>query len=102
MHERLERGADDPGTRLELAAIEAVREQTEDALRWLTEAYDAGYRTHRLIELDPVFDDLRGPADYEEIMGRMRGDVAQMRRRVIEIDAKLEQARRERQATPRS
>jgi len=93
LHGRLERGADDGYTRVEIAAIEAVRGRPAEAARWLKSASDAGYRYYREIELDPMFAGVRGYAGFERIMDLMRVDVDAMRRRVLEQEADLEKAR---------
>jgi TolB-like protein/Tfp pilus assembly protein PilF/predicted Ser/Thr protein kinase len=96
---RLEQGADDGYTRVEMAAIDAARGRAGEAARWLESAYEAGYRYYREVELDPMFDLVRGDPGFEEIMARMRADVADMRTRVLEQEAELEAARIEQRAT---
>lgn len=96
MRDRLTAGAEDYGTRFQLAAIRSLRGDADQALRWLEEAYDAGFREAPAVELDPAFDDLRGHPDYERLMARIRADVAVMRDRVLEAEAELDRARLER------
>ncbi len=93
LRERLDQGADDGYTRVELAAVEAIQGRSEEAVHLLESAYDAGYRFYREVEIDPIYDPVRGAPGFEEVMARMRADVEGMRRRVLNQEAELEQAR---------
>ena len=89
----MEEGWELPNVPFQLAAVEAVRGDTAKAMTWLRRAYDAGYRRPRTVELDPMFDALRGNPDFEKLMDDMRADVAEMRERILEQEAALEAAR---------
>ncbi|HSM60883.1 MAG TPA: hypothetical protein VK849_08810 [Longimicrobiales bacterium] len=93
LRDRVEDGADDGYVRVELAAIAAARADAEEAARWLESAFEAGYRYHREIELDPIFDEVRQASRFAHVMDRIRTDVAEMRRRVLEQEADLASAR---------
>jgi len=90
---RMEQGADDGYTRVELAAIEASRGHADDAVDWLQSAFNAGYRYYREIEVDPLFDSVRNVPRFQEIMSRFRTSVTALRQRVEEQEADLERAR---------
>lgn len=90
---RLQRGADDGYTHVEIAAIEAVRGRVDEAARWLRSAYEAGYRYYREIELDPMFYGAHENDGVQQAVARMRAAVDTMRRRVVEMEAELERAR---------
>lgn len=60
---------------------------------WLQRAYDNGFRFVRIVEIDPIFDSLRGHPEYERIMTRMRADVDRMRDEVLAMEMELEAAR---------
>ncbi len=69
-------------TPMEIAAIHAVRNDTVQALQWVERSFQAGYRAHRWLELDPMFESLRGHAQFQQILARMETHVARERDRV--------------------
>jgi tetratricopeptide (TPR) repeat protein len=89
----LGRGADDPHLSAEVAAIKAAQGRVDEAASWLQRAYDGGFRFVRLLDLDPMFDSLRGHPEFERIMTEMRADVDRMREEVLAMEAELEAAR---------
>ena len=89
----LGRGADDPHLSAEVAAIKAAQGRADEAASWLQRAYDGGFRFVRLLDIDPMFDSLRGHPEFERIMTQMRGDVDRMREEVLAMEAELEAAR---------
>jgi len=93
LHDRLRRGADDGYLRVEISAIAAARGESREAARWLEAAFEAGYRYYGEIELDPMFDGVREAPAFEQVMSRMRVDVGEMRRRVVQQEAELETVR---------
>ncbi len=96
----VEAGSAFPELSFELAAIEAARGRVPAAVRWLERAYQYGFRWYRDVELDPVFDAIRGDPALDRVMKRMRDDVAQMREQVVEMEAALELARERGGARP--
>jgi TolB-like protein/Flp pilus assembly protein TadD len=96
LQQRMEQGADDGYTRAELAAVDAARGRSDEAVRFLESAYQAGYRFFRELELDPIYDRVRGTPGFEQVIARMRADVEEMRLRALEQEAELDLARSER------
>lgn len=66
----------------EIAAIQAVRGNAEEALEWLERAYHAGYVRPRMLAQDPMFASLRDDEGFQALLSRMERDVAAERARV--------------------
>jgi TolB-like protein/Flp pilus assembly protein TadD len=79
--EALKQGNQSPRVPMDLAAIHAVRGETETALSWLQRAYEAGWRDYRVLSRDPIFAGLREDRRFQALTARMQTDVAEMRRR---------------------
>ena len=79
--ETLRKGDESYVPRLELAAVSTLRGNHQKALEWLDAAYATGDNDHRALELDPMFEGLRGEARFNELLKRMIEDVARMRDR---------------------
>ncbi|MDX1394172.1 MAG: hypothetical protein R3195_07270 [Gemmatimonadota bacterium] len=78
-----------PGTEsyapaFEAASVYAIRGATSEALEWLTNAYDAGFRWYRHLAVDPMFESIRGEQRFGELLERMRSDVE---RRAANVEA---------------
>jgi non-specific serine/threonine protein kinase len=89
--ERIAQGATSPVLYVEVAAAAALRGDHQAAFDWLSRAHDAGYRDHGWLERDPILAPLAG-ARFEEILTRMRNDVAAQRERarargLLDLDA---------------
>jgi TolB-like protein len=81
----IDTGADQPSLYWDLAGTYAALGRQAPAVEWAQKAIDAGYKNNpRLIELDPLFESLRGDPDFERILARMRADQEEMARRVVE------------------
>jgi TolB-like protein/DNA-binding SARP family transcriptional activator/Tfp pilus assembly protein PilF len=78
----LERGDQRYSVPLELAAVHAVRGETESAVQWFEAAVSAGFRLPVLVELLPLFGPLRGDSRYESIVTAVRTDVGHMASRI--------------------
>jgi eukaryotic-like serine/threonine-protein kinase len=68
-----------PDVPMELARIHALRGEADAALEWLRRAYDAGYRNHRALRMDPVLAPLRDAPGFRDLEAQMEADVARMR-----------------------
>lgn len=84
------RGSEFPQLSVELAAIEAIRGNVRESVRWFEQAYEFGYRDHQEIDLDPLFDTLRRDPEFERIMSLIRADVDAMREQVLAMESVLE------------
>ncbi|MEM7050886.1 MAG: winged helix-turn-helix domain-containing protein [Acidobacteriota bacterium] len=71
-----------------LAAVEATRGNHSQALEWLEKAYEKGRRDYRSELSNPAFEALRDDPRFQQIIARMRADVAAMRLRVEESIAR--------------
>jgi TolB-like protein len=68
--------------RVELAAVSAMRQDTNAALEWLQRAHDGGYRDYAFLEPNPILRQQMGTdARFIEFIDRMRRDVAVQRER---------------------
>ena len=76
-------GGDSWLPRWQLAAIEAIRGNPDEALGWFEKAVDQGHYHHHFDRDDPVFESLRGEPRFERQLKRMRERVAAMRERLI-------------------
>lgn len=82
-------GSEFPSLYMELAAIEAIRGNVEAAMAWFRRAHELGFRSPNEIDLDPVYDPLRGRPAFERIMVGMRAQVAEMRDVVLATESEL-------------
>ena len=66
----------------EMAAIHAIRQEREEAIRAARMAVDKGWHLYGSRTMpDPMFRSLAGDPEFEQLLDRMRADVAIMRRR---------------------
>jgi tetratricopeptide (TPR) repeat protein len=75
-------GSQLPELRMEIATIHALRGNKPEALKWLEEAYRAGWRLYRETDRDPLLTGLHDEPAFRALLRRMEGDVAEMRRRI--------------------
>jgi TolB-like protein/Tfp pilus assembly protein PilF len=88
--------------RLVLAQVAAATGNRVEALRWLQEAHDHHYCQHWVLELDPIWDEVRDDPAFRGLLVQMRRINDETRRRVLEMDAEIERARQERRAPGRT
>jgi TolB-like protein/Tfp pilus assembly protein PilF/predicted Ser/Thr protein kinase len=65
-----------------MASIDAVKGNKEEAYVWLRKAIDAGWRNYLLAESDPMLENLRGDEQFKKLMAEMKAIVDDMRKRV--------------------
>jgi serine/threonine protein kinase/Tfp pilus assembly protein PilF len=70
--------------RYNLAAVQAAQGNTAEALRWLQQAIDAGWRLYRIAQLDPFFDSLRNNERFTRMLATVKAMVDEERRKVEE------------------
>jgi serine/threonine protein kinase/tetratricopeptide (TPR) repeat protein len=85
----LEQGDESNDIGFSLAAIYAVQGNKEDALRWLQKAVDAGYRNYRYLSRYPLLENIRDDERFKRIIDDTKAKVAEMRRRVEQLEAEL-------------
>ena len=86
MQRRLELGDEGPYIGFYTAAIYAVQENKEEALKWLEKAVDAGWREYRYVLRYPLFENICDETRFKRIVDEMKAKVAEMRRRVEEME----------------
>jgi len=81
-HAAIERGSGWFSRNVDVAAIHAFRGNADSALVWLERAYEAGYRTSRILAQDPMFASVRADPRFSQLLGRMDEATARERARV--------------------
>ena len=69
-----------PESLYRLAAISASLGETDDALQHLRSAVEHGWLDHRLARLDPHFDHIAEDPRFQELLEKLAGRVAELRR----------------------
>jgi TolB-like protein/Flp pilus assembly protein TadD len=89
LQKRLEQGDESDGIRASMAETYAVQGNKKEALGWLQKAVDAGWRDYRYISRYPLLENIRDDARFKRIIDDTKAKVAEMRRRVeqLEIDS---------------
>ncbi len=89
LQKRLEQGDETFDIGFSMAAIYAVQGNKEEALRWLEKAVDAGWRDYSYILRYPLLENIRDDARFKRIIDDLKAKVAEMRRRVEKMEAKI-------------
>jgi tetratricopeptide (TPR) repeat protein len=85
LRDLIDAGAEQPSALWDLAASYSGLGRQALAVEWARKAIDAGYKDNpRLVEMDPLFEPLRGDPNFERILARIRADQEEMARRVVE------------------
>jgi TolB-like protein/Tfp pilus assembly protein PilF/predicted Ser/Thr protein kinase len=82
----IENGKEYYGPRYDMAEIEAVLGNKEEAYNWLQKAVDAGWLAYRPMELDPLLENLRGDDRFKRMMADLKTRVDEMRKRAEEME----------------
>ena len=85
-HLRVEQGDEDHFIRFCMAAICAVQGNKEEALEWLEKAVDAGWLDYSYASRYPLLENIRNDARFKRIMDDTKARVAEMRRRVEQLE----------------
>jgi TolB-like protein len=80
--EQLQEGAEGPECALENAYAESLLNHRGEALRWLEQAIDAGWRDYRWAMRDPAFGSLHNDEQFKAMMIQVKAQVDEMRSRV--------------------
>ena len=81
LHKRLEEGDEDPSVPYLIARIHNIQDDTAAAYKWLQKAIDAGWIWYRYAMNDPLLENLRGEARFQQMMTHLKAKVDEMRRR---------------------
>jgi len=79
---QLEQGNESPEVPYNIAAINAIQGNKEEAYKWLKKAIDAGWRDFRLGIRDPLLESLREDEQFKQMMAQVKAMVDEMRKRV--------------------
>lgn len=74
------------GVRRDIAGINAILGNKEEALQWLQKAIDAGFLFYRYIARDPTFESLRDDKRFKQIMDKTRARIDEMRKRIKDME----------------
>jgi len=72
-------GVDDTGIYYTEAVLLAMRNEQEQAMQKLNEAYERGFRERWMLEFDGRLDSLRGQADFITLQNRLDDDINKAR-----------------------
>jgi TolB-like protein/Flp pilus assembly protein TadD/tRNA A-37 threonylcarbamoyl transferase component Bud32 len=86
LQKRLEQGDETNDIRFFMAAIYAVQGNKEEALKWLQKAVDAGWRFYRYLSRYPLMENIRDDERFKRIIDDAKAKVAEMRRRVEQLE----------------
>ncbi len=86
LHKRIEQGDEGHTIRFYLAAIHSVQGNREEALGWLEKAAEAGWRDYHYAPRYLLFENIRDDARFKRIMDDNKARVAEMRRRVEQLE----------------
>jgi adenylate cyclase len=79
---RIEGGDQTPNLHYALAAIHALRGESDAAFHWLDEAIRAGWNGAKLTVDDPILDNIRGDPRFPAALEHLEEDISPMRARV--------------------
>ena len=79
--EQLKEGAEGPDCALALAYDHSLLNNRTEALRWLRQAIDAGWRDYRWAMRDPILESLHSDEQFKSMMGQVSAEVDEMRDR---------------------
>jgi tetratricopeptide (TPR) repeat protein len=88
--EKIRDGAEGPDCALENAYAESLLDHKAEALRWLQQAIDAGWRNYRWAMRDPAFGTLHSDEQFKAMMEHVKAEVNKMRDRVKDLIASNE------------
>ncbi len=91
----LDKGDEDWGLPYSAAAVHAIRGDREDSVEWLRRAVESGFRDSAWLRIDPIFEGLRGSAEFQHLVTDLANRVLTQAARVLRI--KRESAGGERQ-----
>ncbi|MDP2884180.1 MAG: protein kinase [Ignavibacteria bacterium] len=72
--------------RYNIAAVLAIQNNSEEAVRWFQKAVDAGWRLYRIAQVDPFFDNLRKDERFRQMMAKVETMVDDQRKLVEQTE----------------
>jgi non-specific serine/threonine protein kinase len=82
----IENGRTDTYVYYRYAQINSIKGNRSEALRWLKKAFDSGFLVIRMVESDPIFDDLHDDSRYEKMTAEFIARMTKMREQVEDND----------------
>ncbi len=83
-HTQLDAGSEIFTPAYDLAAVSALRGNSDEAFMWLQKAFDAGWRDYHLFSADPVFESLRNDPRFAKLVSSAKSKVDDMK---VQVDA---------------
>ncbi|MBC6365957.1 adenylate/guanylate cyclase domain-containing protein [Algoriphagus sp. AK58] len=80
--EAISLGYEDYYLPLDVSTAYAIKNQKEEALKYLQIAYDRGWRDYFFTEFNPAFGELRNDSRYAKIIGQIRSDINQINQKL--------------------
>ena len=78
----LAQGSELPVIPFNISAAHALLGNTGEVSVWLRKAIDLGFREHILVQMDPVFENVRDDERFKQMMSEVKGMVDEMRTRI--------------------
>ena len=72
--------------RYNIAAVLAIQNNHEEALRWFEKAIDAGWRLYSIAQIDPFFDNLRTDERFQQMIQKVKVTVDDQRKLVEQTE----------------
>ncbi len=85
-NEALARGDEWYAIPFDIACVHAVRGETQEAIRWLRKAFDAGWTGSAIARRDPLMEGLKRNPEFIEVLSRVDSRIEEMRSRVRDIE----------------
>ncbi len=82
----LDRGSDAAFIPYDVYSMYAIKENSQEALKWLQNAIDYGWRNYRFSQQDPLFENLHNDVKFKQMIMQLKISVEQMRKRVEELE----------------
>ena len=66
----------------------SILEMNQEAVNWLQKAFDSGFRLQNWLQVDPLFENVRGERSFLELKAKIEAEIARMRADLQETSAK--------------
>jgi tetratricopeptide (TPR) repeat protein len=83
-HQDIEESSEYYGSYYDLAAINAIQGNKDEAYQWVHKAIDDGWRDYQYVANDPLFENLHHDERFKQMLAKMKSEVKVMRERLKE------------------
>jgi len=83
-HNTLDQGSQWWGVSYDMAAIQAIRNNKDECYRWLRRTVLDGFRFHKWLAMDPLFENMRNDQQFMEIIRQLNTAVKKMQYQIDE------------------